>query len=208
MSARQFGIQSRQDKREQARFKRDVMRGLNPMSPQAIGLHPNAAKMFQQNMGNKMQNPLSASPERTLAGQQQSAANLADMAVNNPSISGLGVDPAQGMRGIHQALTSRIDEDPNLTVTDDDLVAYQKYAREMDNLSTDQNNQFDFGNTPEAKYESGLWKELAGLPDTEQARAEWLDRYKKRKQGAAEQWRSSQPPMTPLYRGGPIRTGA
>jgi hypothetical protein len=61
MNAQQYGRQQRRDRRETARFRRDVMRGMNPMSPQALALHPKAAAEFRKTMGasgSSMQNPM------------------------------------------------------------------------------------------------------------------------------------------------------
>lgn len=207
MSARQFGIQSRQDKRENARYRKAIMQGLNPMSPQAQGLFPDQTKSFMEqrraNQGVAMKNPMSTAPERTMAGQQQSAQRVAEMASTSPAIAGLGVKPDQGMLGLHTALGARLDEDPNLNLSDDDLKAYQQYAQEMNNLSTDQNNQFDFGGNPWDKYSGELWKELATLPDNQRAREDWLKKYRGRK--SATTGAATAPPMAGTYfMGGPV----
>lgn len=213
MSARQFGIQSRQDKRETARYRKAIMQGLNPMSPQAQALFPEQTKSFMeqrqanrggavQGGGQPVQNPMAA-PERTMAGQQQSAQRVAELAATSPAIAGLGVKPEQGMIGLHTALGQRLDEDPNLNLSDDELRAYQQYAMEMSNLSTDQNNQFDFGGTPFDKYSGELWKELAGLPDNQRAREDWLKKYKGRN-NAATGAATATPPAGTYFMGGPV----
>jgi hypothetical protein len=206
MSANQLRRQREVGKKGQARYNRAVMQGMNPMSPQAQALFPDQTKAFteQRNAnrpGGVAKNPMSEVPDRSLTGQGKSAATMADLVKNDPAISSLGLPPTAGIPELHTALDARMQEDPNLSFADDELKSFQKFAKEADNVSTDQNNQFDFGLSVTSRVTGDLWKELAALPDNPRARQSWLDKYRNRYSEAEKRsadLNADYPPINPF----------
>jgi hypothetical protein len=88
MSPRQVRRERQQTQREDNRMRKAVMRGMNPMSPQATAMFPEAAGRFQQNMQKQksggMQNPIAGAAAtkfgsgsaRPTVGQREAAAGF------------------------------------------------------------------------------------------------------------------------------------
>jgi len=203
MSARQFGIQSRQSKREQARFKRDVMRGMNPMSPEAAALHPEAYKSFQQNMGKKseastMQNPMAIDKPRT-AENFQAAQDALTLRVSGVPASDvhpgyqpdpfltqtIGLTPDDMSPTAAQAGLFAATQAGSVDIPPADIRKLQEVARTAKKKPGDE-DPFVFhsvwnSTSPAQTSDFGpLWKELHDIPDNapDAKLSEWYDRYK------------------------------
>jgi hypothetical protein len=193
MSARQFGIQSRQDKRETARYRKAIMQGMNPMSPQAQGLFPDQTKSFMEQRNATVKNPMStaANPFQFAPGggvtpddQQKAKDFLAKAAAGatDPS-TGAAIPPApfikntgvtgdeDNIQDFHFGLQTQIQQ--GVTPSDDDLNTMQKYVQAMKaGHGTNQYDPFDmtYGfegvsglDAAHTKTFAPMYKELADL---------------------------------------------
>jgi hypothetical protein len=195
MSARQFGIQSRQDKRENARYRKAIMQGMNPMSPQAQGMFPDQTRSFMEQRNATVKNPMStaANPFQSAPGggvtpddRQKAKDFLAKAAAGAtdpntgatipPSsfIKNTGVTGSEdNIQDFHFGLQTQIQQ--GVTPSDDDLNTMQKYVQAM--KAGHGNNQYDpFDMTYGFEGVSGLdakhteafrpmYDELAGMKD-------------------------------------------
>jgi hypothetical protein len=174
-------------KRQDAIFQRRVKSGMNPMSPSAFAAFPEAAGRFQDAYANRgkggaagAQNPMAptAAGPRTVETQMAAAERIQTRESSSPHMTAIGVQPGTGLAGLNTAMQARLKEDPSASFSDESLKEYQQQAQDYSTLSTDQNDQFNLGDTPFDQYRSTLWKELAGLPDNPRARAEWLKKFR------------------------------
>jgi len=176
MSARQFGIQSRQDKREQARFKRDVMRGLNPMSPDAMALHPNAAKAFQQGGAKPtMQNPIAPGKTRTTQSMADADTVMTSLATADPFISSLGARGKDdtSIASVNAGLQGL--KDSGVQPSPEHLRSLRAYAQAVKHRAAP-------GQDPWDVYAPQVYDELVSMPDdaTDEDLTNWWEKYKQR----------------------------
>jgi len=170
--------------RQDALFKRAVKSGMNPMSPAATARFPEAAGRFQDARRGSGQaaarNPMAPTTTgpRTVETQMAAAERIQTRESSSPHMTAIGVQPGTGLAGLNTAMQARLKEDPSASFSDESLKEYQQQAQDYSALSTDQNDQFNLGDTPFDQYRSTLWRELAGLPDNPRARAEWLKKFR------------------------------
>jgi len=170
VAANREKIGARNDaKRGRAQRQAEGLRNLFGRGPQS----PLARKQAQPTSPN---NSLTSPLSRTVEGQT-AAANRIAVATQSPHIAALGVDPNEGVVGVDAGIQRRLREDKNAEFSDDSLKSYQAWARDHMNISTPENDYFDFGDGVEGKMRRQAWESLARMPDNERARKQWWQEY-------------------------------
>ena len=180
--------------RMQTRADKALRRAGNPMlmgTDTSRGLFPDMMAGRGGRAATPNQNPMAAfgmGASNTPAGKVAAAGNVSNMAMTDPNLVALGVDPEAGIGGLHTSLSQQFEADPNLAMDDSSLRSYQMFAQQALTADPDQANPSNFSSFPgsvfaetEGAVTSELWKELATLPDSERARQQWLQKYKDRK---------------------------
>ncbi len=114
MSPRQVRRERLQTQREDNRMRKAVMRGMNPMSPQATAMFPEASARFQQNMqkqksgGVAMQNPMldAFKPDAPTTPENRAArASVRSTLVNGDQATGAPPSPTLSAFGVRDDMT-------------------------------------------------------------------------------------------------------
>jgi hypothetical protein len=143
---------------------------------------------------------LPGSQPRTIENQLAAETRVAERA-SSPHF--LGADTNRGFGDLNTRFRDQLQRDPNFTVSDDTLKAWQSHAKDLAQLSTPDNDLFRMpGNDrdPNHVFDMNMWRKLSTLPDNERERQRWLDEYKNpearqsRTQRAEDQyWREAMP---------------
>lgn len=190
MNARQVGIQQRQQRRMDNRFRRDVRAGMNPMSAQAMALYPDQAKQAREAYQNPMKKDSGMSGPQfdrsanTVESRAAAGARVQD-AESSPTFQQIGADPSQGFSSVNQGLRSHAGT--NGAVSPQMLTDIHKYA--LDQVAQDPTKNPFFGTTggsgtADDELDTFLWTELSRIPegDTEAVK-DWYNRY------SSNEWR-------------------
>lgn len=169
-----------QDRRDGVKFKHMVSRGMNPMSDQARALFPNqVAKMNGQTLPGM--NPM-GSPG-TVESQQAGLNKVSTDMVSNPHIVAMGGKPDATLADINSGVSAHLASGG--TFSDESLKAFQEHAKAQGATKTDEYNPFVMGPSDGGGLDGQMWAELAVLPDTPEARSDWVARYKDREKERA-----------------------
>jgi hypothetical protein len=183
-------------------LKRAVTRGLNPLSPQAQALYPEAAGRLraarmgggQPNVQANAANPLRTGPGGTVTAQdKENASTLAssiaygvpgppDKAGNptqgpppNPFVASMGADPENDptIGKVHSGMIANLHSPTQVRPTPDDLRQLRNYADALSTL------QGDDAFTGDGLVVPGLWKALVDIPAdaSDESFSKWYSRF-------------------------------
>lgn len=184
-----------------SRFKMQVSKGLNPNSAKAKAMFPDQVAKMQ---GSSPNNPMApAGPPGSIEDQMQGAGMVAQDLASNPHLVSIGATPDSSLQDVNAGMTAHLESGG--TFTDESLKAFQQHAVARGKTKTKDNDPFifnpSFGETQSAVAEGPLWQQLAEMPDTPEARAQWFQMYKDLKEQTKKRAADS------LYRN-PPRAGA
>lgn len=184
-----------------SRFKMQVSKGLNPNSAKAKAMFPEQVAKMQ---GSSPNNPMTpAGPPGSIEDQMQGAGMVAQDLASNPHLVSIGATPDSSLQDVNAGMTAHLESGG--TFTDESLKAFQQHAVARGKTKTKDNDPFSFnpsfGETQSAVAEGPLWQQLAEMPDTPEARAQWFQMYKDLKEQTKKRAADS------LYRN-PPRAGA
>lgn len=163
-----------------SRFKMQVSRGLNPNSAKAKAMFPEQVAKMQ---GSSPNNPMAqAGPPGSLEDMQLASDTVVNnLSGANPHFNLIGATPDSTLSDISSGITAHIAGGGALS--DDSLKSFQEHARALSRMKPDK-DPFDFNTgvmgSGSKEREGRLWRDLASLPDTPEARRDWLSRYKSR----------------------------
>jgi hypothetical protein len=154
---------------------------MNPMSPQATAMFPEASARFQQNMqkqkpgGSTMQNPIAPGSTRTTQSMQDADTVMTTLATTDPFMASLG---AQGREdnsiaavnaGLQGLMQSQVEPSPA------DLKSLRAYAQAVKHRAKP-------GQDPWDVYAPQVFDDLVNLPEdaSEDDFRKWWEKYKQR----------------------------